>query len=491
MKSLEPLGLIRASRWRRATLTTYSLSASFAEAVVVEALLREGVHDIALLVDPVGVRMALKEQGAVRVGREYSVHPVVVANGCFHPKIIVLEPEDDGPIHALVGSWNLTFGGWSANLECVDHLDTARTPGAMRGLADFFGTLAISKRCTHEAPRLCSDLAARIAGRTAESGDGKLRVAHSLAGNIADAVVAAADELGGGAALTCVSPYWDSAATDRLAHELGLESYSAHVPKRSVIAPGALTWPHGSKMVRPVTVRALADDEHGGRDLHAKLLEIVCARGRIVLGGSANATGAALYSAAAAGNVEVCTLRLEQSVARAWKTKPAKAPALASGANAEEDTEAEIGILVAEHVTNGVEGRILTRWGSTSAAATLLVGRNIAELGRIPIDAAHRFAIPLDLLDDEELSLEGRVQLRLRTMRVLPRIHLGSGLQDAQAPRRRRAARDARRARSRCRRQRTSSRSSSSSGRTPARSGAATPLPDVRRDPAERRTIRS
>ena len=87
MRSLAPLDLIAAHRWRRATLTTYSFSASFAEAVLVEALMRQGVNEITILTDPLGYRMALRERGAVRIGREYVVHPVTVADGCFHPKM--------------------------------------------------------------------------------------------------------------------------------------------------------------------------------------------------------------------------------------------------------------------------------------------------------------------------------------------------------------------------------------------------------------------
>jgi hypothetical protein len=359
--------------------------------------------------------MAAKEQGAVRIGREYAVHPVVVTNGCFHPKLIILEPQDGGPIHALVGSWNLTFGGWSANLECVDHLDTDRTPEAMEGLADFFATLASTRRCEHGVRTHCSDLAGRIFAQVGNRGGGsKIRVLHSLSGTIAGQVVAAANELGGATGLTCVSPYWDSAATDRIARELGLDSYSAHVPMRAITAPGALDWPRASKMAKPVRVTALANDDHGGRDLHAKLLEVLCRDGRLVLGGSANATGAGLYATGDGGNVEVCTLRIQRSKASAWKVKAAKKPPMPAQSDTEEDTPDDAGVLIAKHVTDGVEGRILTPWNSKGATVTLLIGRRVADLGEITITRDRRFAIPLDLLGDDALSLEGRVQLRLR-----------------------------------------------------------------------------
>jgi len=87
LKALDPLALIATHKWRRATITSYAFSAAFAEAVLVEALMRQGVNEIVILVDPLGYRMALRERGAVRIGREYVVHPVTVAGGCFHPKL--------------------------------------------------------------------------------------------------------------------------------------------------------------------------------------------------------------------------------------------------------------------------------------------------------------------------------------------------------------------------------------------------------------------
>ncbi len=73
----------------RALHTTYSLSLSFVEAVILDALTRAGTHETTILADPSGVRSALMEQGALRVGRDYDVEPVAVADGVFHPKVTV------------------------------------------------------------------------------------------------------------------------------------------------------------------------------------------------------------------------------------------------------------------------------------------------------------------------------------------------------------------------------------------------------------------
>ena len=109
---LAPLDLISAHPWRRAAFTTYALSLSFFEAVLLDALVRGGAREALILSDVEGVRMALGEQGARRVGKDYDVEPLAVRAGVgvFHPKISVLGAEDD--CHLLVGSGNLTFGGW-------------------------------------------------------------------------------------------------------------------------------------------------------------------------------------------------------------------------------------------------------------------------------------------------------------------------------------------------------------------------------------------
>lgn len=134
MDSLAPLDVISAHPWNRALFTTFSLGASFTEAVIIEALLRRGTEQIAILADTAGIKMALREQGAVRIGREYSLEPVTVVNGCFHPKLAVLLSADRA--HVLVGSGNLTFGGWSSNIECIDHLHGSGNAGALSAIAD-------------------------------------------------------------------------------------------------------------------------------------------------------------------------------------------------------------------------------------------------------------------------------------------------------------------------------------------------------------------
>src|SRR6185437_4864942 len=94
--SIAPLDLVSAHRWQRVAFTTYALSLSFFEAVILDALVRGGSGAQALvLADVHGVSGSLSEQGAHRVGRDYEVEPVAVSGGVFHPKITVLAAGDE------------------------------------------------------------------------------------------------------------------------------------------------------------------------------------------------------------------------------------------------------------------------------------------------------------------------------------------------------------------------------------------------------------
>ena len=411
-RSIAPLDIIGAHDWRRATFTTYSFSASFAEAVLVESLMRQGVAEITILTDLLGYRMALRERGAVRIGREYVVHPVAVRNGCFHPKVMVLEADD--ATHVTIGSNNLTFGGWSANLECIEHVHTAGMAEAVADVGRFFTTFADAPNCEHDARRICRELGNRLATAAATGNDnGTLRVLNTLDGPIAERLQKAAAELGGAKSLTVASPYWESGAVDLLAKMLGLSEIRAHVPAHHVAAPEGMDWPREAKGIRPVTISPLTVEDSTTRGLHAKMFEVVCANGRLVLSGSANATQAALmHGGLTARNVEVCVLRTDHRSGHRWLTAKAKAPPKPEKVLDADEDEGKIGVLVAAYVDDGIEGRVLTPWKAVSAKVTIEAAMRSLTIGTIKL-ANGKFAVSIGQLDHEDLSLEGRIQLRL------------------------------------------------------------------------------
>jgi hypothetical protein len=88
--SLAPFDLVSAHRWQRVAFTTYALSLSFFEAVILDALIRNGARQALILADVHGIRASLSEQGAQRVGKDYNIEPVAVCSGVFHSKISVV-----------------------------------------------------------------------------------------------------------------------------------------------------------------------------------------------------------------------------------------------------------------------------------------------------------------------------------------------------------------------------------------------------------------
>ena len=63
---LAPLDLVSAHAWERATFTTYALSLSFFEAIILDALIRGRARHALILADVRGIRASLSEQGAQR-----------------------------------------------------------------------------------------------------------------------------------------------------------------------------------------------------------------------------------------------------------------------------------------------------------------------------------------------------------------------------------------------------------------------------------------
>lgn len=78
---------------------------------------------------------------------------------------------------------------------------------------------------------------------------------------------------------------------------------------------GGTNWPSGRSgaVTDAVNLEKLEDDH---RSLHAKLYEMVCQRGRIIVSGSFNATNAGL---GAERNVEVCVVRIQREKSTGWR----------------------------------------------------------------------------------------------------------------------------------------------------------------------------
>jgi hypothetical protein len=408
---LKPVDLIAASSWTRAAFTTYALSLSFFEAVILDALVRGRAGGALILSDPEGIRAALSEEGARRVGRDYEIAPVVRKGpGIFHPKVSVLAQKDDA--HLLVGSGNLTFSGWGGNLEVIEHLHPSFAADAFDDTAAFFEAIASSVGVTTSAGGASSEIAEDLR-KAANKGtrDGRFRLLHSLDAPIAEQIALYSGDLGGATRIVVASPYFDldGKGLIRLAAETGCENIQLHAhPAGSVWGGATPDWPYDALQEwNAVGVRHLAGDE---RRLHGKAIEVVCKRGRLLLSGSANATEAGLFGL----NVEANVLRVQRDAKSYWHTSSSAPPAYSPV----EDEEADIvepdgvGILSAKLDGDIIIGSVLTHVSAGTTEAHLRSPRWADKLGEVYVDENGQFRIKVSGVELESVQT-GRLILRL------------------------------------------------------------------------------
>lgn len=408
---MNPIDLVSAAPWTRVAFTTYALSLSFFEAVILDALLRGRARGALILTDPEGVRAALSEEGARRVGRDYEISPIACNRpGVFHPKISVLSTEDD--THLMVGSGNLTFSGWGGNLEVIEHLHPSFAADAFDDAADFFEALATSDAVTTSAGGPCQELATELR-KAANRGnrDGQFRLLHSLDAPIAEQIALYADELGGAMRIVMASPYFDLSGKGvaRLAAETRCDNILLHAHSAGSVGGGfAPAWPFEATAAwEPVIIQQLASDE---RRLHAKTMEVVCKRGRLLLAGSANATEAGLFG----NNIEASVLRVQRDTKSYWQTSNGVPPGRTSADDDEmaADEPEEIGIISAKLDGDTIVGLLLTPIRTGAMVAKLRSPRRADLLGEVHVDARGQFSIPAVGVEFEALQT-GRLILRL------------------------------------------------------------------------------
>lgn len=134
--------IIGSGRWRRAVFTSFTLSLTYFECYILPRLRAQGCSAIDIYVDVMGYRDSLVEQRSRHAGRDYTVHPVQVKSGIFHPKLIYLWPEEGDNDVLLVGSGNLTYAGHGGSLEVFEVLRPVLHARAYAQAAAFFGDLA-------------------------------------------------------------------------------------------------------------------------------------------------------------------------------------------------------------------------------------------------------------------------------------------------------------------------------------------------------------
>lgn len=409
--SLAPLDLVSAHPWRRAAFTTYALSLSFFEAVLLDALVRGGGREALILADVDGVRAALSEHGARRVGKDYEVEPIAVTAGVFHPKISVFTGDDS--CHLLVGSGNLTFGGWGGNFEVLEHLHPGFAADAIEDAAVFFTLLSTSDRVRHCAADRCSAIASDLrASIRDQPRNGNIRLFHSLDGAITGKLAETVADLGGAERLVVAAPFWDRSAIDTLCKALGIDHVYVHAHAGgSVEGFAGSNWPaQTASTVHAVRIHLM--EEENSRRLHAKVIEVMCKRGRVLISGSPNITAAALGEN---HNVEACVARIQHERTLGWTYSAAIPPELRMTPDDEvEDSSEGPGVLRAVVAGDQISGQVLTPKMSGAASAFQLTTEGPEPLGEVALGKDGDFQLSAPGLEVQSWK-GGRLVLRVQS----------------------------------------------------------------------------
>ena len=391
LATVHPLDVVRAGRWTRALFGTYALSLGFFEAAPLRALRRVGANDIRILADVAGVAASLGEAGAREVGRTYAVDAIDTPGGCFHPKFVLLDGED-GP-RLIIGSGNLTFGGWGRNLELCEILSPRSSPLAFIDMADFLEALATSPRIDFPNSDAAASWAVTLRRAVDAEGPSNVRLLNSVDRPIADQLIEMAAAAGGATGLLVASPYFGSAgAVRQLADGLGVERVGVHVSTSLALAGRHYEFT-SDPLAYPVVLESLDEGPHQ-RPMHAKLIEISCNNSVLTVSGSVNASGPALSRAS---NVELAVVRarLVQTPVRPFvgALPPLPPVELQTGANVQ-------AILLANLVGHQLSGVVMAADAKGVWSARLDATGEFRDLGELEVGANRRFSIEISGGDD-------------------------------------------------------------------------------------------
>lgn len=314
------LEVIESGKWKRALFTTYVFSLSFFESVLLRKLRQAGCQEIWVIADLHGYRMSLVERRSRAIGHEYRLIPIRIPNGIFHPKCAYLEGANDDAL--IIGSGNVTFGGFGRNLEVMEVFSSQSYGDLFLQFADFLA--ALRRRSDLECPNLTwaevFESRSRSSGYLSNTRPG-VRLLHSAQTPIVSQL---ATEITHVETLTVLSPFYDhdGDGVKTLADKLNCSKIRIGVPPnaRATNFPfsAAKRWGH---RVDPVW----SEDADPKRTLHAKWFEFRSPIQYGVMTGSANATRQALCSN---NNIEVSVLHLGKEAQQWVEWKRSKVPAV-------------------------------------------------------------------------------------------------------------------------------------------------------------------
>ncbi|TBD50457.1 hypothetical protein ELH22_37785 [Rhizobium ruizarguesonis] len=301
--------------YHSAISTTFAIEFAALEEAMLPQLMASGATNILVIADERMASMSLSDGSRLpsQLGRDYALASPPIADGLFHPKIVLQLGRKGGRL--FVGSANVTAAGLAGNAEAVIEIECGDEPSPegeiVRAAWSYLHALALdrSKSATDainwtkdRAPWLRQKGEARPV--TLEDGTvmafltngGRAGIGQQFLDLVGDAPV---EEL------VVVSPYWDEdlSALKFLQQQLHAENISVLLDVANVGFPvGAVRPPEVEFRQLP---RRLT-----GRFAHAKIFIASTNEHDHVLVGSANCTAAALGTLGQSkSNAEACIYR--------------------------------------------------------------------------------------------------------------------------------------------------------------------------------------
>jgi len=315
------LGVITSTKdVTNAIVLTHNIDFLFIQSVLVPALRKSGSPKLTIFADAYCSEDTYHHQHRFlsALGLRYRVVPVAMKPGFrFHPKAVLLSGTAKATL--LVGSGNLTFGGWRENAEVWFRYDTD-----LDGTAPFAGF----RNYLEQIVALCADPKQSILYETEEAFDAASRqwassmaspsriLGHAGQGqSLLDQMkLVLKDRVA--SELTLCTPYFDddAEALRVMAQEIGVNSCTvlAQSGRTNLLASAAAS-------LGPMFSLKAASFQHreqigsNGEErvreafLHAKIYAILSGSEVVVFAGSANCSRAALTIPGSAGNAELMT----------------------------------------------------------------------------------------------------------------------------------------------------------------------------------------
>lgn len=303
--------------WREALLLTFNFEAPFFEGRILGRLRALGAR-VAVLADagvwdPDPITLG-------NAGRAYLVSPVVLP-GAFHPKLVLLVGDDRAL--ALIGSGNVSRGGWALNAELWNTFEatSGQAPSALFELAPWLEQLSRSSIGmsvpARQRLRDVADALSRVLDGCRHTDDTSRLIAN-LDRPIAEGIPRTLHtELLGpeqlGPELLVGSPFVDGRALRTVVDRIQPSSVTWLVQELLTRADLASV---RSQLADGPVLAVLAErlsDVNGHRTRHGKFIEWRTSKGWVSVTGSPNLTTQALIrTLAQGGNVEIAVLRTSE-----------------------------------------------------------------------------------------------------------------------------------------------------------------------------------